>query len=382
MLRALIILVAGHLVSMAGEVRDEAGVITDADGTAVVTYAARIPTLGPKDPPPGLIVALHPINGNQKQLIDVFKQSLQASCRESGYVVLSLKSQGAGWEAVDQVPIRKAVAWAIATHHVDPRRVFAWGYGHGAIWLGQFAVDAQEIFAGAVLWAGTCNRMPDDSSGLSYYVVHGDSDPTVKPDNIRAARDRMRQQGVRLVYREFAGGEHRVPFDKARGTWGDHIAWMDALRNTRIEPDAKTGKLFAKAGAELDKDGKLTSTTAKLLFPALLESAGATTDSLIVRCLTSTTASMRRSAAALCAQRVYGDSVMTALLPLLDDADKACQAQALLALGLAADFQIAPAQTTLCDAAREHARPAVRNAALQALLPALRAQKGTVSTDN
>jgi predicted esterase len=262
MSRLLLILLVTCHVSAAVSVRDDAGVITNAAGAAVVTYAARIPVLGPKDPQPGLIVALHGINGNEKQLIDACKLALQAAGRDSGYVVLGLKSRGAGWEEVDHEPIRAAVAWAIATHHVDPRRVFALGYSHGAIRLGHFAAQAQDLFAGAVLWSGTCNRMPEDGSGLAYYVVHGEKDPTVKPDNIRAARDRMRATGVRLVYREFTGGDHGAPFSNARADWGDHIVWMDALRNARIALDAPTAELIAKAGTELDKDGKLAPATA------------------------------------------------------------------------------------------------------------------------
>jgi hypothetical protein len=55
--------------------------------------------------------------------------------------------------------------------------------------------------------------------------------------------------------------------------------------------------------------------------------------------------------------------------------------QAIKALALAADFQIAPAQELLCTTVREHKSPAVRNSTLQELLPALRAQKGTVAFD-
>lgn len=360
-------------------IRDEAGTIPDPAGA--ITYAARIPTLGPKDPPPGLIVALHGINGNEKQLIDACKLALQAAGRESGYVVLGLKSRGAGWEEVDHGPIRAAAAWAITNHRVDARRVFALGYSHGAIRLGHFAAQAQELFAGAVLWAGTCTRFPEDGTGLAYYVVHGEKDPTVKPDNIRAARDRMRASGVRLVYREFTGGDHGAPFSNARPVWGDHIVWMDALRNARIAPDDKTAELIAKAGAELDKDGKLAPATAKSLFPALLDNAGPAVEALVVRCLASPAAPTRRQAAVLCSHRLFGDAVITALLPLLDDTDKECQNQALLALGLAADFQIAPAQVAMCAVVRDHKSPAVRNAALQALVPAMRAQKGTVAAD-
>lgn len=380
MVRLLIALLACHL-SAAVAVRDDAGVIKEADGSPIATYAARIPAIGPKDPPPGLIVALHGINGNEKQLIDACRQALLAADREAGYVILGLKSQGAGWEVVDHERIRKAVAWAIATHRVDPRRIFAWGYSHGAIRLGHFAAEAQELFAGAVLWAGTCNRIPEDGSGIAYYAVHGESDPTVKPDNIRAARDTMRTRGVHLVYREYAGGDHGAPFSKARGAWGDHIVWMDALRNARVPVDAKTADLLAKATAELDQDGKLAAGTAKAFFPALLDHAGPAIDALVVRCLASPVPALRRPAAAACSRRLYGDSVIAALLPLVGDADKEVQAQAIRALALAADFQLLPAQEALCGTVREHKSPTVRNAALQELLPALRAQKGTVAFD-
>lgn len=380
--RLFILLLTCSLLSAAVTIRDEAGVINAADGAAIVTYAARIPTLGPKAAAPGLIVALHGINGNERQLIDACKLSLQAANREDAYVVLGLKSTGNGWEQVDHEPIRQAVAWAIATHHVDPRRVFAWGYSHGAIRLGHFAAEAQELFAGAVLWAGTCNKIPDDAAGLSYYVVHGESDPTVKPDNIRSARDRMRDRGIRIVYREYTDGDHGAPFSPpARAIWPDHIAWMDALRNRCQPPDAKTSTLIAKANTELDTDGKLANATSKALFPALLEAAGAPAEALVIRCLGSPTTTLRRSAATVCAHRLFGDPVVAALLPLREDADRETRTQALQALGMAADFQIAAAQEALCSMVREQKNAALRGAALQALLPAMRNQKGTVAFD-
>ena len=109
--------------------------------------------------------------------------------------------------------------------------------------------------------------------------------------------------------------------------------------------------------------------------------AGPAVEALVVRCLGATAPAVRRPAAVLCSRRLFGDSVITALLPLLDDADKEVQAQAIKALALAADFQIVAAQEALCALVREHKSPAVRNAALQDLLPALRAQKGTVAFD-
>jgi hypothetical protein len=54
--------------------------------------------------------------------------------------------------------------------------------------------------------------------------------------------------------------------------------------------------------------------------------------------------------------------VISALLPLLADSDKECQSQAMLALGLAADFQIVPAQEAMCAVVRDHKSPAVRHA--------------------
>ncbi len=380
MVRLLIAILLAYPLA-AVQVREDAGVIPGADGRPAVTYAARIPALTAKDPQPGLIVALHGINGHETQLLDACSKALQGAGREAGYVVLGLKSQDAGWEQVDHEPIRAAVAWAISTHHVDPRRIFGWGYSHGAIRLGQFAAEAQDIFAGAVLWAGTCNRIPEDGSGLAYYVVHGEKDPTVKPDNIRAARDRMRAKEVRLVYREYTGGDHGCPFKEGRVAWADHIVWMDALRNARIANDPRSVEIMTKAGAELDKDGKLTSGTAKALLPVLAERAGPEVDALVVRLLGSTVATTRRQGAALCARRLYGDAVITALPPLLNDADRECLNQTLLALALAADAQIVVAQEAMCAAVLEDKRTAVRGAALQALLMALRPQKGTVAFD-
>lgn len=362
--------------------REETGSIPGRDGAPAVVYAARIPAPAAKGPAPGLIVALHGINGNERQLLDACSLALQAAKREDAYIVLGLKSQGAGWESVDHAPIRNAVAWAIATHRADPRRVFAWGYSHGAIRLGHFAAEAQDLFAGAVLWAGTCHKPAADGSGIAYYAVTGERDPTVKPDQMRSARDRMRTAGVRLVYRELAGGDHGAPFSPpGRAIWADHVVWMDALRNRRQEQDARTVELLAKATAELDADGRLSAATAKSLFPVLLDAAGDPVEALLVRLLRAEAAALRRQAATVCARRLFGDAVIAALVPLLQDADREAQAQALAALGLAADLQVAAAQEALCAAVRDGRTPAQRSAAVQATMPALRSQAGTVAYD-
>jgi predicted esterase len=379
--RAVCLLLALSTVLAAAAVRDEAGVITAEDGkTAIVTYAARIPTPGPRDPAPGLIVALHGINGNEQQLVDPISKALQAAKREGAYMVLGLKSKGAGWEDVDHQPIRDAVAWAIRVHHVDPRRVFAWGYSHGAIRLGHFAAQAEDLFAGAVLWSGTCDKLPADGAGLAYYVVHGDKDPTVKPDNIRAARDRMRTLGIRLVYHELAGGDHGAAFSIGRPLWPDHIQWLDALRNARQPEPPGIAAWLEKAGAEFDKDGKLSAATAKG-FPLLGEAAGPATDALLVKLLQAKTANLRRGAATLCTPRLYGDRVIAALIAMIDDNDHQTQAEVIKALALAADLGIAPAQEALCNVVTTHRSVPLRNTALEALLPALRNQKADVAFD-
>lgn len=378
---ALALLLALACAASAAAVRDEAGVITAEDGkTAIVTYAARIPTPGPHDPAPGLIVALHGINGNEKQLVGPISQALQAAKREGAYLVLGLKSKGAGWEDVDHQPIRDAVAWAIRVHHIDPRRVFAWGYSHGAIRLGHFAAQAEELFAGAVLWSGTCDKLPADGSGLAYYVVHGEKDPTVKPDNIRAACGRMRTQGIRFVFHELAGGDHGAAFSIGRPLWPDHILWMDALRNARQPLPADIAAWLEKAGGELDKDGKLSSATAKG-FPLLGEAVGPTADAVLVKLLQAKAANLRRAAAGLCASRLYGDSVIAALVAMIDDPDRQTQAEVVKALALAADLGIAPAQEVLCTTVTTHRSVPLRNAALESLLPALRNRKGDVAFD-
>ncbi|MDA3960420.1 MAG: hypothetical protein PF961_06495 [Planctomycetota bacterium] len=381
MIRILVLMVLVSLVS-AASVAETAGVITDpATGAEIVRYSALIP-------PPvrgqglGLIVGLHGIGGNEKQTLGGLKIALADAGRSQAFMVLGLKSKGRGWETVDHEPIRQAVAWAIREHGVDPRRVYGLGYSHGAIRYGHFAAEAQDLFAGVVLWAGTCAKIPADGSGVAYYVVHGESDPTVKPGNIRAARTTMRERGVRLVYREIRGGDHGAPYSPAaRAMWGNHIQWMDSLRNARQPLPEEVAAAIAEAEAALDADGKLSSGVARRVFPVLMDNAGPAVDDFLLRCLQSDDRALLKPATKLCTVRVYGDSVIAALAPLLDHKDKTVRQQALAALVLASDFQVQPAETALCSwiAGIESARS--QFAALGVLDPIIAHQQGTVALE-
>ncbi|MBA3686525.1 MAG: hypothetical protein H0W72_14985, partial [Planctomycetes bacterium] len=265
------IVVFAHLLACASLAAESTtGRINDPAGAAPpVAYDA----VAPKGPGPfALIVALHGINGNEHQLVGQLSADLQELGLADRCVVLGLKSQGAGWEDIDHAPIRVAVAWASATWPIDRRRVFAWGYSHGAFRLGVFGHQAQQLFAGVVLLSGgvSGSNQPDaPTPTLPWYIIHGDADAVVNVDNSRKGATALRSLGYPVVYREIPGEGHATAGSAAAKPFRvDALAWTDHQRNALVPLPANCQALFDAAAAQTAA-GKKPNLT-KLLPAAVL----------------------------------------------------------------------------------------------------------------
>ena len=154
------------------------GELKNKDGQQYMRYQATVPHS--KGRRLGLIVGLHGINGNERQLTGSLAKALAKTGLANDYMVLCLKSKGAGWENVDHEPILKSIAWAKATYAIDERRVFGWGYSHGGFRYGVLGAVAQDVYAGVCIMGGGVRKPSSPLRSLHYYLIHGDADNTVK----------------------------------------------------------------------------------------------------------------------------------------------------------------------------------------------------------
>jgi phospholipase/carboxylesterase len=105
--------------------------------------------------------------------------------------------------------LRAFFAAARETYPVDPEKVVLLGFSQGGAMAYEWALSEPESVAGLVALA---TWLPDtladavgtkpEQAGLPVLVLHGTQDTMVSIDMARASRERLRDFGVNLMYRE------------------------------------------------------------------------------------------------------------------------------------------------------------------------------------
>jgi predicted esterase len=117
----------------------------------------------------------------------------------------------------------------IATHPIDPNRVYIAGLSMGGTGTWGLSIAHRDRFAAAAVMCG--NADPDDAvaiAKLPIWVFHGDADPTVPVEASRRMVKALKDAGGEPRYTEFPGVGHNC-WDKAHAT--DELwDWMFAQR--------------------------------------------------------------------------------------------------------------------------------------------------------
>ena len=108
---------------------------------------------------------------------------------------------------------------ALELHPIDPERVILVGFSQGGAMAYEWALSEPERFAGVIAlstWlpeplASAIGERPGQAE-LPILVLHGTDDQVVSVDMARASRERLRDFGVQLMYRELPMG-HEVSRD-------------------------------------------------------------------------------------------------------------------------------------------------------------------------
>lgn len=109
--------------------------------------------------------------------------------------------------------LRAFFAAARETYPIDPERVFVLGFSQGGAMAYEWGLSAPEATAGLVAlstWlpgplADAIEKRPEHAE-LPVLVLHGTQDSMVAVDMARASRERLRELGVQLMYRELEMG--------------------------------------------------------------------------------------------------------------------------------------------------------------------------------
>jgi hypothetical protein len=207
------------------------------------------------------------------------------------------------------------------------------------------------------MWAGGTWDPPRAPNGgepdVQLYLVNGEKDGTVTVETAHKTCEQLKAARYRFVYRELAGADHGLGGPGNAPCKQDAAQWVHALRNRTLPLSDDERKQVDELAAKV-KDGK-TSPPASA-FLRLQDLAGPEIEEVVASALKSERPDVRKAAAALCQQRLFGKAVMAALAPLVDDKDTAARAAAVRALGVAAHWQVPEAVEALCACAKDAAK--------------------------
>ncbi|MEP7187753.1 MAG: phospholipase [Roseiflexaceae bacterium] len=200
----------------------------------------------PSDDPPPLLLLLHGLGSNERDLIglapylDPRFQIVSARAPHSlvpdGYAWFEI-----GWTANDitinfqQAEQSRAlllgfIAEVLAAYGGDPARVYLLGFSQGAIMSASVTLTEPEVIAGAVLMSG---RIPEEIrpliapaerlAGKPFLVVHGTADTVLPIRNGRASRALLATLPVALMYQEYA-----MAHEVSAQSLADVATWLTA----------------------------------------------------------------------------------------------------------------------------------------------------------
>jgi predicted esterase len=364
-MRALAFIFAlGSMPAWAGQARDEGkvdsskGELKDEQGQFLIRYAVSVPRPLPPRKTIGMIIGMHGLGGDEHQQIGAIQEGLTLAQLSREYMILGLKARESGWNDQDNERIAKAIAWALKQYPVDPRRVYTWGYSSGGFGTGRFVPRYPKLVAGGVMWAGGLWDPPKAADGgepdPQLYFIHGDKDPTVKVEVGRKSVEALQASKYRFVYRELSGADHGLGGPGNAPCKKDAVRWIHSLRN-RTVPLSDDDRKAVEDLAEKIKEGK--SPPPPTALARLLDLSGPEVEAALAAAFGSDRPELKKAAAVLCQQRLFGKAVMAALVPLLEDKDTAVRAAVERALGVAAHWQYPEALEALSAYAKDAERP-------------------------
>ncbi len=296
----------------------------------------------------GLVLCFHGQNGNETHLGPAVADSMKAAGLGNNYIVISLKSKGAGWANDDERLVLQTIDWLKSVYPIDPRRVFIWGMSNGGWMVSTFGGKHQDTIAGIVRYCGyipTAPNVPNAAeTQTEYYLVHGDADTDVNVSGSRNLRLSLQQNKYRYVYREIAGGGH-VDIFSNKPVREDICRWIDSLRHKQVplHPDEIA---FLKQLSDKKKADALLKKPNT--WEEILRIGGPHAGVVLAQAFKSESTAIRQNAAVACTKGVFaGDETITSLIKLTDEKNVDLRQAAIKALGMYANWHYPDAQMAL-----------------------------------
>lgn len=210
-----------------------------------LVHLTRAPTRPAPGPPP-LLLLLHGIGSNERDLFGLAPALDGRFCVVSARAPLPLGPDAFAWFRLDFTPtgpvadaaeaersqetLVRFIGEAVAAYGLDPRRVYLLGFSQGAIMSLAVALTRPDLLAGVVAMSGRLPTLaadvaadPGALAGLPLLLVHGVADQVLPLHHGREARDHLATLPVALTYREYPMG-HEVTPESLR----DIAAWLSA----------------------------------------------------------------------------------------------------------------------------------------------------------
>ncbi len=178
--------------------------------------------------PPGqrvaLVVSLHGAGGDAPGGLGL----LQPLAERHGFVVLAPASRNSTWDAVrggygpDVALLERALDRAFRSVPVDPTRVAVAGFSDGASYALGLGLANGDLFGRVVAFSPGFVPLGPRTGQPAVFLSHGtDDDVLPLARTSRRIVPQLRDEGLDVTYREFAGG-HVVPPEVAE----EAVAWL------------------------------------------------------------------------------------------------------------------------------------------------------------
>lgn len=232
------------------------------DAKKDIEYALFVPTSYAKDKPAPLVVLLHGLGSNPKQVIGY--EGITAEAEKRGYIVVApygynsrgwYGSRGQGKDgpyfgtkadpdnlgALSQQDVMNVLGLVRGEFRVDENRIYLMGHsmgGAGTVHLGATYPD---------LWAGLAPLAPaldqkvarlEELKHIPVHMVTGDADRLVSVKMVRTWVEQMKKLEMDHTYVEIAGGDHVLAITRNAKMIAGVFDFFDAKRR---KPATKPG---------------------------------------------------------------------------------------------------------------------------------------------
>lgn len=225
------------------------------DAALALTHRLRRPTAPADGAPPPLLVLLHGIGSDERDLMALGARLDPRFLVLSARSPLRLEQGGYGWyhttftargPVIDAAEAEQGLATlaefvpaAARAYGADARAVYLAGFSQGAIMSLALLLTAPELVAAAALMSGRIlpgveRRIAeprDRLAGKPVIAVHGVHDPVLTIADGRAVRDLLASLPVELTYREYP-----IAHEVSAESFAQVCDWLAARLDASVAP--------------------------------------------------------------------------------------------------------------------------------------------------